>query len=156
MMKTRGIAKGKAKAQEEYTFVGPGSAHMRIKNPAKPPEDQPILGSDRNMTPKRLKKLGDHLAGQWCWRKVEMVAAAAPAGEHGSLLKFFARAMDNKKKQPPPAPATSGSAGAGPSRRSSRHSPQVKYGPAKYSPQTPEGLTPSQRDGKVASILVSP
>ena len=92
---------------------------------------------------------------EWKTESVNAILSLAPRkNDQASILKFL---------------NTPAASEAGPSSRGSsrgRHtdeapsplktvitSPLKQYGPKKYSPTTPEGLSPSKRDGKIAAYM---
>ena len=83
-----------------------------------------------------------------------ILSLAPRNNDQASILKFLNT----------PAASEAGPSSGGSSRGRHTHeapsplktvikSPLKQYGPKKYSPTTPEGLSPSKRDGKIAAYL---
>ena len=92
---------------------------------------------------------------EWNTESVNAILSLAPRkNDQASILKFLNT----------PAASEAGPSSRGSSRGRHTHeapsplktvttSPLKQYGPKKYSPTTPEGLSPSKRDGKIAAYL---
>ena len=128
--------------------VAAGRSHKRTINAPADPNEQPIV---ERMTRSRLDKMTAEEEEEWKTESVNAILGMTPRkSDQEGILKFL-----NKP-----------SAGeAGPSDLS-RHtheapsplkplktSPKKKYGPKNWQPKTPEGLTPSKRNGKNAAII---
>ena len=102
------------------------------------------------MTRSRLAKMTVEEEEEWKTESVNAILSLAPRkNDQASILKFL---------------NTPAASEAGPSSRRHTHeapsplktvttSPLKQYGPKKYSPTTPEGLSPSKRDGKIAAYM---
>ena len=135
------MPKSYAKSVKRNIFVKPSRAHKRSVKAPTDPKNLPVV---ERMTRERLRKMPVDMANEWKQEAVDKILNMTPRKpEQDSLLAFFAKASDDQAGPSGVSPVTAVAA-----------SPKVKYGPKKYSPITPPGLSPSKRDGIIASIKV--
>ena len=114
------------------------------------PTDNLTLPIVEKMTRSRLAKMTEEEEEEWKTESVNAILSLAPRkNDQASILKFLntpsaceAGPSSRRHTHEAPSPLKTGTA-----------SPLKKYGPKKYSPTTPPGLSPSKRDGKVAAYL---
>ena len=132
--------------------VAAGRSHKRTIDA---PTDKLALPIVERMTRSRLAKMTVEEEEEWKTESVNAILSLAPRkNDQASILKFLNT----------PAASEAGPSSRGSSRGRHTHeapsplktvttSPLKQYGPKKYSPTTPEGLSPSKRDGKIAAYM---
>ena len=140
------LPNSKTSSRTRTIHVAAGRSHKRTINSPADPNDQPIV---ERMTRSRLRTMTVEQEEEWKTEAVNAILTMTPRkSDQASILTFL-------NKQP--------ASEAGPSDLS-RHTHEApsplktspkkkKYGPKNWQPKTPEGLTPSKRDGKNAAII---
>ena len=119
-------------------------AHQRKVAASKDPLDEPVVPP---LTRRQARDLPAHMMTKYKEDALKRLMALSPESEHGTLHKFFSRVP-----KPSPAPVN-GVVAAASSSTALINAGGKKRAHVTAPPVTPEGLTPSRRNGVNTAIL---